>query len=383
MRIVSFNVENLFERARALNRDEWVDDPSEDASRWSAGRDALEAFSALNRLLQKDPYSADDKAEIVRLMTALGLERSDESALVILRRNRGRLVKRPRDGGLEVVAGGRSEWIGWLELKREPVSEIATQNTARILRDVRADVAVVVEAEHRISLQRFSDQVLPLVGGTPYDEVMLIDGNDDRGIDLGLLVRRPVALDVVRSHISDREPGATEFTFSRDCPEYHLQLPSGERLVLLANHLKSKGYGGSAASNARRKRQAARVRAIYEELRQGGIDHVIVAGDLNDTPDSDPLSPLLQAGSDLQDVSVHPAFVSDGRPGTYGNGTKRDKIDYLLLSPSLFARVTGGGIDRRGVWGGRNGTLWPRLPEMEKPWHAASDHAAIWADLDL
>jgi hypothetical protein len=32
MRIAAFNVENLFERARALNQDEWVDEPGADPS---------------------------------------------------------------------------------------------------------------------------------------------------------------------------------------------------------------------------------------------------------------------------------------------------------------------------------------------------------------
>jgi endonuclease/exonuclease/phosphatase family metal-dependent hydrolase len=109
----------------------------------------------------------------------------------------------------------------------------------------------------------------------------------------------------------------------------------------------------------------------------------VVAGDFNDTPDAAPLVPLLASGSDLRDISTHPSFDDGGRPGTYGNGTKSGKIDYILLSPVLFDRVKGGGIDRRGVWGGKNGTLWPHFPEITKASQAASDHAAIWADLDL
>lgn len=110
---------------------------------------------------------------------------------------------------------------------------------------------------------------------------------------------------------------------------------------------------------------------------------IAVVGDLNDTPDSDPLQPLLSEGSDLQDISVHPQFQSDGRPGTFGNGTQSNKIDYVLLSPALFERVATGGVWRKGVWGGTNGTLFPHYEEMEKPAHAASDHAAIWADISL
>jgi hypothetical protein len=104
---------------------------------------------------------------------------------------------------------------------------------------------------------------------------------------------------------------------------------------------------------------------------------------LNDVPDSTPLEPLLADGSDLRDVSVHPNYQDDGRPGTFGNGTKSGKLDYILLSPGLFEKVTTAGVNRTGVWGGKNGTLWPRLPELTKESEAASDHAAIWADLDV
>jgi hypothetical protein len=74
--------------------------------------------------------------------------------------------------------------------------------------------------------------------------------------------------------------------------------------------------------------------------------------------------------------------VGDGRPGTYANGTASNKLDYLLLSPALFARVTAGGVFRKGVWGGVHGTLFPHYDEMTQASHAASDHAAVWADFN-
>lgn len=190
MRLASFNVENLFARARALNSDEWVEQPGDDPSRWSAGQKALNAYSQLNGILRKAVYSAADKAAILDLLATLGITRTDESDLVILRKNRGNLLRRPRDAGpIEVIATGRDDWIGWLELKKEPVNEIATQNTARVLKEVNADIVVVIEADDRISLCRFNELVLRHVGGTPYDHIMLIDGNDERGIDVGLLTR--------------------------------------------------------------------------------------------------------------------------------------------------------------------------------------------------
>lgn len=368
MRIASFNVENLFSRARALNQETWAE-----------GRTILTAHSRLNARLQQAVYTAADKTAILADLEILGLKRSDESPFVLLRQNKGKLVKRPAGAPPEIVAGGRGDWIGWLELKSEAVNEIATRMTAKVIEDVKADVLAVVEAEDRIALKRFNDQLLKELDAA-YDCIMLIDGNDERGIDVGLMTKQGIDIGAVVSHVDDSTDGVR--IFSRDCPEFTIR--DGEKsLLIMVNHFKSKGFGTPAVSNARRKAQAARVREIYELRKSEGINDIVIVGDLNDTPDSDPLSPLLGDDSDLRDITEHPAFESDGRPGTYANGTASNKIDYVLLSPALFDRVTAGGIWRMGVWGGKHGTLFPHYEEMEKEIHAASDHAAIWADIDF
>jgi endonuclease/exonuclease/phosphatase family metal-dependent hydrolase len=369
MRLASFNLENIFDRAKALNQ-----------ATWAAGKPALEAVARLNQIFGKTAYTAADRTAILAGLTKLGLAKSDEGGpFARLRQNRGHLLKRPRSGPPQVVATGRADWIGWVELKMEEVDEIATRTTAQVVRDVHADVVGVIEVDNRVALGRFNSALLPAVSTTPYPHVMVIDGNDDRGIDVGLLSRFPIA--TMRSHVDDAEGGNP--VFSRDCPEYEITLPGGESLLLLVNHLKSKGYGSQASSNARRLVQARRVREIYDSRRQGGALNIAIVGDFNDTPASAPLAPLLGAGSDLRDVNAHPSFVDDGRPGTFANGTASGKIDYILLSPALFARVQQAGVWRKGVWGGTHGTLWEIYPEMTKAVHAASDHAAVWVDLDL
>ena len=94
-------------------------------------------------------------------------------------------------------------------------------------------------------------------------------------------------------------------------------------------------------------------REIYEEKLSQGIELIAVVGDLNDSPERDPLQPLIGDGSKLVDVMKDPHFVGDGRLGTYGDGRASDKIDYILMSPKLLAKVRQGGIERRGVWGGK------------------------------
>lgn len=370
MRLASFNVENLFERAVALNSDDW-----------SVGRPALEAVSRLNKLLNQPTYSDSDKAKIMELLRFLNLDKKDDAGrYAVLRQNRGKLLSRKKTGPV-IVANGRTDWIGWVELKTEPVNELATRHTAMVMRDVGADVQAVVEAEDRPALLKFMSIVFRAVNAPPYSHVMLIDGNDDRGIDVALMTMPDYEIVRIRAHVDDSD--ADGRIFSRDCPEYTIKTPSGETLVVLVNHLKSKGYGSNTGE--RRRRQAKRVAEIYARLADEEEPHVAVVGDLNDTPDSDPLAPLV-AQTDLKEISEHPTFddaAGGTRPGTFGTGTARNKIDYILLSPALFARVQGGGIFRKGAWAGEHGTIWEHYETITRPAEAASDHSAIYADIQL
>ncbi len=374
-RIGTFNVENLFERPRAM------------AGPLTGGNAVLAAHARVNAFLAEEQYGPGVRAEILQHLETLGLLRSDAAALAVLRQVRGRLVRRTGSQAAgtartEVVATGRGDWVGWVDLVKDRVDELAMTHTARVVADVDADVLAVVEAESRVALKHFTDAGVVTPSGRPvYPHVMVIDGNDDRGIDVGLLTTRPYRIGTVRSHVDDRDSRG-RLVFGRDCPEYVVELPGGGTLTVLVNHFKSKGYGTQAESDATRRRQATRTAAIYAGLRARGEENVVVVGDLNDTPSSTPLRPLLER-TDLRDVSEHPAFRGDGRPGTYGNGTASQKIDYVLLSPALFERTVGGSVFRRGVWGGKNGTLFPHYDTMTSATHAASDHAALYADVDL
>lgn len=315
------------------------------------------------------------------MLLELGLEKSDRGPLVMLGQNRGDLVKRPKSGGLEIVAEGRADWVGSLELIPAPIDEEAMRNTARVMIELKADILAVVEAESRPALAAFNADIVGSLGGTPFSHVMLIDGNDPRGIDVGLLTGPDVLIGNMRSHVDDRSNDAQPI-FSRDCPEFELSMPSGKRLLLLVNHLKSKGYGSQSTSNARRHLQAERIKSIYETAVAHGEEHIAIVGDFNDTPGSAALDPLLKQ-TDLRDAFTHPAFDDGGYPGTYGSCTAANKIDYLLLSPKLFDKVESGGVLRKGMWPGVRPRRWDVFEELQKPQHAGSDHAAVWVDIDL
>ena len=115
-----------------------------------------------------------------------------------------------------------------------------------------------------------------------------------------------------------------------------------------------------------------------------------MVGDLNDTPPEgtgDPLAPLL-GGTDLTDISALDGHDNGGHPGTFGGSTAANKIDYILLSPALRERAGASGVFRRGTWPGKRPVKWDAYPEIDprqggEERHAASDHAALWVDLDL
>lgn len=372
MRIATYNVENMFRRPAAMNQATWAD-----------GSQAITDLNKLNELINRPVYTASVKSSILTIMgNHPGLLTQGKSKFLRLQEIREKLVRK-RAAGPVIEVGGRADWVGWFELVEEDLDDVAILNTARIIQMANADVQCVVEAENRTALDRFNTKLLADVGGTPYEHTMLIDGNDERGIDVGLMHRAPIELDTIVTHVDDRDLDGR--VFSRDCPEYLLVTPAGNRVLILVNHFKSQ-LPPKAASDAKRFRQATRVREIYEQRKAQGFQFIVILGDLNDRLPADaasPLGPLLFAGSDLVEIMSHPLYTSDGRNGTFGNGSPTQKLDYILMSPAFAANVTGGGIVRDGVWGGTNGTLFPHLPEITKPGEAASDHALLFVDVNL
>lgn len=371
MRLATFNVENMFQRVKAMNLDTWAE-----------GKPYLDACAQLNDLIQQVSYTSSIKAKILKIMKEHpGLLENGESTYIKLRKNKGDFIKKPKNKPAEIVAEGRKDWVGWFEMKTAPVKEIVTENTARVIELVNADVICIVEAENRTSLKRFNEEIIPSVQGQKYKHIMLIDGNDERGIDVGIMTKNNFEIVRMLSHVDDEDEKGV--IFSRDCAEYEITTPKGNKLLLLVNHFKSKGYGNQASSDDKRLRQAKRVREIYNYYHDHGYEYIAILGDLNEIIAGPSLAPLVQGNNKLEDIMDHAKFVKDGRPGTHGNGTKSAKLDYILMSPELSKKVDKGGIERRGVWGGKNGTLWDILDTMKKKVDAASDHAVLWVDLDI
>jgi len=362
LRIASFNVENLFGRAKVFNFKDH-----------SVGDKILEKIDELRELLKKNKYTADDKKRILKLHKAL-------KAYITVREDRGKLFKRRGWAVNGVKADGVDEWDGAIEFKQAKFSDEVRGNTAQVIKDVRAHVACIVEAENRPTLKSFDAHLLDY----KYKYEMLIDANDPRGIDVGLYSEYP--LGGVWTHMFDKV--GTKTVFSRDCLEVEVFLPNDQSMYMLCNHFKSRGYDYDGTADKKRKHQAKRVAEILGEYDLTS-DWVVVAGDLNDNPASAPLQPLLDV-QNLFDV-LELQFPNDPMKRWTYHYDKFEQIDFILVSKPLKDRFSQAGVERRGIHNLKKLTTESgRLVDVEQQYdtvtswaNAASDHGAVWAEFEI
>ncbi len=207
--------------------------------------------------------------------------------------------------------------------------------------------------------------------------------NDPRGIDLGMIVRSDVfRIGRVTSHRfrKFKRSDGKSYQFGRDCLQVEILKKATMEHFLTAFicHFKSKftqanrfsdpgGYDEEQAANDMKRNAEARevVRIIKSEVNVA-TDRFVVLGDLNDTPDSEPLKPLL-AGGDVDgtgdgltlhnglsllpqaDLSPHSTDRRPrdthhwDRPISAAGDTQDDwaQIDYILCSDKLWELKTG------------------------------------------
>jgi len=362
IKVASFNVENLFARPKVFNFKDH-----------SIGDDILKKINDLRSVLQESNYTDNRKTKILNLYQEL-------KEYIIIREDRGKLFKKRGWAVVGVKANGSGEWDGSIEFKKAKYSDISRENTAKVIKKVNAQIACVIEADNRIALKSFDSHLL----SSRYKHEMLIDGNDRRGIDVGVLSK--FNFGTIKTHIYDRK--SSKQVFSRDCLEIEVKVSDTISIFLLINHFKSKGYDMDGSASAKRKRQATRVKEILENYNLD-TDYVIVAGDLNDTPDSDPLKPLTDLNK-LHDVLKLKFGNDHSKRWTY-HYNNFEQIDYLLVSKALKDTFQDAGVERRGMYNLKklttdsNGKV-PIEEQFDTVSHwtnQASDHGAVWATFNL
>ena len=200
----------------------------------------------------------------------------------------------------------------------------------------------------------------------------------DTNIHVAVLSRFPII--ARRPHTNDSFLlfGKRHFV-KRGFVEVEIQVNEKYKFTLLTAHLKSKLTAWDADEQELRDEEAALLREKVEViLTKDPNANLIVAGDLNDTPDSKPVRTLVAAGRKNALFDARPSeqngdhpFASDSRRPPplitwthfFGKEDSYRRIDYLLLSK---------GLAREWVSGQ---TFVVRVPN----WGIGSDHRPIVA----
>jgi endonuclease/exonuclease/phosphatase family metal-dependent hydrolase len=298
--------------------------------------------------------------------------------------------------GVVSLASRRGDLVSY------PITEIQRNNTALAILDAQPDVLVVQEIENIYTLRNFNDTYLNHYFG----HILSIDGNDPRGIDVGLLIKRSrtdITIEQIRTHIDDSEkkggtvkrqsvPGfgytAAGAVFSRDCLEVDLNV-AGKVLTVMANHLKAQD-SKPKTSDARRKLQADRVAAVVNAaVAENKLP--VVMGDMN-------VDAQAKNGKTINALVKHPELRDPyaGFPKKqawthyYDSEDSVSRLDYILPHKSLKVITPAGAsvgdtdIVRKGLTtkaikhydGPRYGTVGPVNTE-------ASDHCPVTVTVEL
>lgn len=255
---------------------------------------------------------------------------------------------------------------------RRPLELINIWKRAQLILGQLPDVLALQEVESRGALWEFNASHL----GNHFQHIVLIEGNDFRGIDVAVVSRLPIGR--VTSHqfrYNSASPTDDHTVFSRDLLEVEIlhRQRTSVLFTLFVSHLKSKFIDWRVRGekrekhrrrdNALRRLQAQAMTDIVQERFQGVADPMYaVVGDFNDTPNSQQLAPLDALGCHdvLDDVPAAERW-------TIRFNRRKHQFDYILLSPALHAKMVPGSalVDSKEGMGG------------------ASDHRPVYVELEI
>jgi endonuclease/exonuclease/phosphatase family metal-dependent hydrolase len=263
--------------------------------------------------------------------------------------------------------------LGWSIDEFGPISKSARRATAKVITENAPDVLALQEVENLFALLAFNQKWLQ----NAYPYAMVLDGNDLRGIDVGVLSKIPLgAMHTHRFEPEGSPPSGR--TFSRDCLEVEILLTASTPFRLFINHFKSKIGGGAE----RRKEQAERVVALVKERYGAKMDgNFAVLGDLNNSPTAAELK-VLVGNKALVDVVKTRLAAEDQWTHYYKKDRIAEQLDYILLSKRVAEKNPDAVpiIERRGLGTDIDYYEGKRFVQVTGT-QGASDHCAVFIDL--
>src|SRR5690606_37917426 len=85
------------------------------------------------------------------------------------------------------------------EIKTIPIDPVAIQNKARVIAEVNPDILLLQEVEDRSSLSQFNNEYLPFFNAIPYRELLVLQGNDEKGQEIGLMTKNGYHINMVKT----------------------------------------------------------------------------------------------------------------------------------------------------------------------------------------
>lgn len=366
MKIATFNIQNLFHRDKSL-----VEKPF--------GKCLTDWMQELDTLMRKSSNTLTEQERIRDLSFLLGFEKVAPRPYAVLRRKAGFLYMKGIHHSTETRAGHLTDWNGWIEVQTKPISPTATDNKAKVIADINADILLLQEVEGRASLEEFNREILPKFGCEPYDHSFVIQTNDMKGLEIAILLREGYTLETIKTHLIG---GYSDLFLN--LVEYEIITPSSEKIYVLATYLANQTDDIKIA-NTIRKSQVENIAKVYKNLLAQGKTKVIIAGSFNAPSYCDSLAPLFQ-NTDAKDITKHFSFevaTDEGddatyfRLGAYKMGVNIKQKDYLLFSPSLFERMQDSGLNRKAMWPKKK-PQWSTYKKLTSKSNAASDHPLVW-----
>ncbi|MCM4156148.1 MULTISPECIES: hypothetical protein [unclassified Christiangramia] len=375
MKIATFNVQNLFHRDRSFMEKSYKDC-------------SVDWFYEIDFLLGKTNKSDKDNERLRELSYMVGIDNSLQLPYAVIKRKSGFLFLKGMNYSKELKAGELTDWNGWIALQNVPLESLAIDNKAKVIASVNPDILILQEIEDRASLEEFNTVVLPKFDCEPFKDSFVVQGNDKRGQEIGILTRKGFEIQSVRSHIFDVSLSGRKI-FNKDLLEYKIRTKEKNTIFILAAHFQETRKDNDLSGIFRRE-QAENVAEIYKKLLAEGKENIAIVGTLNAASFCNTLMPLLQE-TNLSDITRHHSFnvefdkgIDAGyySLGAYQKGVNIKQKDYLLLSPELFAKLKKCGLNRRGVWPEKR-PMWSIYPNIQRKNQAASEHPAVWVELDI
>ncbi|MCK7592438.1 endonuclease/exonuclease/phosphatase family protein [Pseudomarimonas salicorniae] len=221
--------------------------------------------------------------------------------------------------------------------------------SARLLQMAEPDVLLLDEMDPGVDAQALADWLDEVLPGAPWQVVLGREaGNRERGsIAARVPLQRVEAFD--RLHYSEAEQADWIARAPQHAERLRRQLPNGvaaaaalarfgNRSVLLVSFdMQCCGDAPDGWEEARRRREAALIRAALETVFSSGVALAIVGGDANAVQGPEPLRRIAGSNPALESVE---ARREDGSDWTWdGRGTPfpSSKLDHLWVSPGVSA----------------------------------------------